>query len=288
MTRAFVWLAIFQTLSSVGFAANFSIGKIIPELRLKDGSVLHSLTVVSVSSTGVMAKWEGGRGTIKFAQLPEDARGDFEKLVPSPNRNESAVWAEQQATRNAQWAKEDAEREALLKQPEPTRPPPPQGVTGNIGRSDGPPKVIRGQIFITTKGGVNYKLGAVTVYVYGNNEFVDLYAKVRAEIKPTLDYYTTMAKRASAKFQAPVARLYLNEGLAVIDSELTLLPQGPRTETDADGNFELRHTVREPFIIVARAKRQVGDDVEHYAWTIPSSKIEANGRLLLSNSNMQE
>lgn len=97
-----------------------------------------------------------------------------------------------------------------------------------------------------------------------------------------------MAKRASAKFQAPLVKLYMNEDMSVIDSELTLLPQGPRTETDADGNFELHHTIREPFIIVPRAKREVGHEVEHYQWAVPSAKIGADGKLLLSNSNMQE
>lgn len=282
MIRAFIILFVVGLFCSAGYAASYAIGRLIPELHLKDGTVLHSATVVSVGSTGVMAKWDGGRGNIKFSILPDDALAVFAKvpLPPPPPDNRSAD--------EKDWAKEQAERDAVLQQPEPTLPPTPRKVKGDIGKTDGPPKVIHGQVFVTTKGGVNYKLGVVTVYVYGNNEFVDLYAKVRAEIKPTLDYYTTMAKRALANYQTPMVKLYMNDGYSVIDSELTLLPEGPRTETDGDGNFELRHTIREPFVIVAKATRVVGDDVERYQWAVPSSKIGADGKLLLSNSNMQE
>jgi hypothetical protein len=62
---------------------------------------------------------------------------------------------------------------------------------------------------------------------------------------------------------------------------------GPRAVTDAEGRFELRHTLREPYVIVARASRHVGEDVEHYEWMINSNKIGPDGKILLSNNNMR-
>ena len=62
----------------------------IAELVLKDGRRLKNAMFVSYSSTGVMAKWDGGRGTIMFDDLPEpiaskakQLRAISEKISPS-------------------------------------------------------------------------------------------------------------------------------------------------------------------------------------------------------------
>jgi hypothetical protein len=62
----------------------FPVGRPIPELRLTDGRVLQSVTVVTVGPSVVMAKWDGGRGSIPFALLPDDARAYYATIAPKP------------------------------------------------------------------------------------------------------------------------------------------------------------------------------------------------------------
>ncbi|MEO6873490.1 MAG: hypothetical protein ABI222_01575, partial [Opitutaceae bacterium] len=54
--------------------AQYARGQLIPEVKLKNGTVLHDVTVVAVGSTTVTAKWAGGRGSLALAQLPPDMR----------------------------------------------------------------------------------------------------------------------------------------------------------------------------------------------------------------------
>lgn len=76
-------------------AAQYARGKLIPELRLKNGTVLHGLTVTSVGSTTVMARWDGGMGTILLTQLPDEMRTDLTPVVavkpPAPEAPAAAV-----------------------------------------------------------------------------------------------------------------------------------------------------------------------------------------------------
>lgn len=281
-TKVFIFrvLAAFWILSvavCVVDAATYAIGRIIPELSLKDGKILRSVTVMSVGETSVMAKWEGGRGSVRMTLLPDDVRADFAKLAPPPAPD----------TRD-EYQKANDDREAILKNPIPVRPTiEPQAVHGDIGPSDGVDKVIRGQIFIVSNDGVNHPLGNVKVRVFGLAAFNELSPKIRAEIKPTLDYYLAMGKRAVAKFNAEEGQYYVNLSNALLDSEFSLLPTSPYATTDADGRFELHHTLREPVAIVARASRSVGEKSEHYLWAVGSTAFEHGGKIILSNSNAQ-
>ena len=66
--------------STTGWAARFALQQAIPEVRLKDGRVLHGVTFISVGEASITGKWDGGRGSIPLALLPEEMRGD---LVPA-------------------------------------------------------------------------------------------------------------------------------------------------------------------------------------------------------------
>jgi pimeloyl-ACP methyl ester carboxylesterase len=55
----------------------------IPSLALKDGRVLHNVVIVGVGSSTVMARWDGGRGTIGLDVLPEDVRSAAELKRPA-------------------------------------------------------------------------------------------------------------------------------------------------------------------------------------------------------------
>ncbi len=67
----------FVLASVTGLGAQYAKGKLVPEVHLRNGKVYHGFTVVAVGSTSVVARWEGGQGSIPLAQLPDDMRADL-------------------------------------------------------------------------------------------------------------------------------------------------------------------------------------------------------------------
>ncbi len=63
--------------------------KTFTDLTLKDGQVLHNVTIVAIGSTTVMAKWDGGRGTIPIDNLP-DGIAPKPVLKPQPQKPAAA------------------------------------------------------------------------------------------------------------------------------------------------------------------------------------------------------
>jgi hypothetical protein len=53
----------------------------IADLKLKDGQELHNVTIVAFGTSTVMAKWDGGRGTIRNDDLPDG-------ILPSAPKND--------------------------------------------------------------------------------------------------------------------------------------------------------------------------------------------------------
>ena len=63
--------------------ATYARGQLIPELRLKNGVMLHAVTVVAVGSTTVVARWDGGQGSILLTLLPDDMRAGLTPVAPA-------------------------------------------------------------------------------------------------------------------------------------------------------------------------------------------------------------
>ena len=83
VAMAFAWCA------QMGRAAQFELLQVIPELPLKDGTTLHNVTFVSVGISSITGKWDGGRGSIALALLPDEVRADLapvaaRKSAPPP------------------------------------------------------------------------------------------------------------------------------------------------------------------------------------------------------------
>ncbi len=57
----------------------------IPTLELTNGRILRNVVIVAYGSTTVMARWDGGRGTIPYAILPTDIRSVAEHSRPVPS-----------------------------------------------------------------------------------------------------------------------------------------------------------------------------------------------------------
>ena len=261
----------------------------IEELKLLDGSVLKNVTLVSFGSVTLMAKWDGGRGTIAYTQLPADIQAEVKANIPESKPALAQVdnRTEKQRMVDKIMQKHDAEIREALNAPEPQRPEMPVRLVGNIGPEDGREKVVRGQCFVTTRGGVNYKLGAVMVRVVGAEEFKELQKEAMTAFRSTLDYYSVMAKRAEGRKNFDLASIYLEGVSATLNGLAKISPSGPQSQTDADGNFEVRHKLREPYVVIAAATRAIGSKTEYYEWVVPSSEIGSDGRLLLSNANMK-
>jgi len=62
----------FFVVATFALGANYDRGQVIPEVKLKNGTVLHDLKVVGVGSTTVVARWAGGQGSIALTQLPQE------------------------------------------------------------------------------------------------------------------------------------------------------------------------------------------------------------------------
>lgn len=75
--RALLLVVAFGLCEQTGWAARFALQQPIPEVQLKDGTVLHGVTFVSVGEASITGKWAGGRGSIPLALLPDDVRGDL-------------------------------------------------------------------------------------------------------------------------------------------------------------------------------------------------------------------
>ena len=67
-------------------AAAGGVSRRIPELRLKNGTVLHDVSVVAVGSTTLVAKWDGGQGSILLKLLPDELRTELAPPVAAVSR----------------------------------------------------------------------------------------------------------------------------------------------------------------------------------------------------------
>jgi hypothetical protein len=86
MKRIILFLAF-----SVGATAAPDLRRSIAVLTLKDGRILNNVTIVSYASSAVMAKWDGGRGTIQYQQFPDDWRNELEPMRPKPSPTQVRV-----------------------------------------------------------------------------------------------------------------------------------------------------------------------------------------------------
>lgn len=74
-----------------------NLGDPLSTVVLKDGRTLHAVKIVGFGSTTVMARWEGGRGTIAYDMLPDEVRKAAElsrpapQEPPAPEKDEKAV-----------------------------------------------------------------------------------------------------------------------------------------------------------------------------------------------------
>lgn len=252
----------------------------VAEVRLSDGRILRDFRALSYTREGINGSWSGGRGVVPYDLFPTEWGNAIARFRPRP----SQMPAEER--RPSVVSSEPA--------PEPKQPVIPNPrlditpltrVARNDSVSDGKERVVSGQCFVVTKGRQNYKMGLVRVLLYPEAAF-DAYSK---EItRRRLQYLTAVAnaREVAGKRRLPTD-LYPEGVDAYLHESWSALPPGDATsQTDADGNFTIKHFVTGRFVLFARAERSVGSKTEYYVWAVSSADIEDSGRVFLSNDNM--
>jgi hypothetical protein len=189
-----------------------------------------------------------------------------------------------------------------------------------------PKGTLVGQVFVSSRGGENFKLGAVEVALFARDAIDVLLAglKTNADIKiqqlrAPVDSAKTAYEQADAAERAAFdehlksalnadserawnvakeARDKASDQYFEMRRELNRYYSGAfyfgflgfpiqTAETDADGKFVIQVPQSGGFVIAAQAKRSVGDDTEHYYWVQPIS-LEGQQQLTqnLSNNNL--
>lgn len=75
-------LLFFLLIASASIFGAVDVSKPISSISLRDGRVLKDVQIVSFASTAIMAKWEGGRGTISYDLLPAEITDAIAPLRP--------------------------------------------------------------------------------------------------------------------------------------------------------------------------------------------------------------
>jgi hypothetical protein len=114
----------------------------LPSVTLKDGTVLNSVTIISAGERVVMAKWQGGRGTIPIADLPADIQKAIEPMRLGAVALSSST-------------------------PKPVRIVIPTPV---VAPSRPATRKITGQVFVATSGSGAYKFAGALVRAYRKSE----------------------------------------------------------------------------------------------------------------------
>jgi hypothetical protein len=240
----------------------------IEEIALRDGRVLRQVEVISYAQSAFTARWKGGRGVIAYTELPPDVRAEFELKRPKTPKTEDAT---------------PSTVRGRLTMPNFTAP-----VIDATYQQALLKREVRGQVFVTTRGGSNFKLGGVRVAVYPArviDEFLTW--RVGPMMVPIgeLEQAQERYRRAGDYDEALKA---VEMTLTALHTTWTLLPSAAaETTTDADGRFALEHDVGEDWVIFAMAKREIGDDTERYIWTVSKKDIPESGDVMLYNENMR-
>lgn len=177
------------------------------ELHLTNGAVLKNVSLIRWENDRVVLKHTGGTAGIFFRHIAEP------------------------------------DRAATLAAKEAAGTPDPALAAATPGKT----KAFRGQVFVATMGGKNYKLGDVKVMAFEGNVL--------------------------SQFETNANTVALPKPLAA-------------AVTDADGRWSLSVPAEIPVFFFAEGGRIVGRNAENYQWRVPEKTIADRESVLLSNANM--
>lgn len=217
--------------------------KPLAELRLKDGRLLKNVTFTSYAASAIMAKWDGGRGTIQYDVLPANVAAAASAKRPAASVGKSVAPTAALPKVNTVPALSKDSR--------------PAGPTSHV---------VTGQVFVTTRGAGAYKFSGATIIAYPAQIFEDAFTIQRGNLP--LNY---RGLRGAEKDQA--------EADAWMKALGTHAPLGTAT-TDADGNYSMTLPSAGTFIFVCSASRLAGRIPEFNFWIVrhSSNRLDLTGQ----------
>ena len=282
------------------------------------GKQYKNATVTRVEPDGIVIRYKSGISKIFFAELPREVADKW--LAPVIAAGKAAEAKRTEAQKAAD--RERLEKERDRKDKEENANAELRGAAEQFQAAEqraaeayrtAPKGTLLGQVFVSSRGGENFKLGAVEVGLFARDAIDPLLAaaKKQADIKiQQLSPAVDAAK--AAKDQADAAAKYYSQSYrealeakyrtrdeyeSILASRdfyysgafyLGLLLDPLRVaETDADGKFAIEVPKTGNFVIAAKAQRSVGEHTEHYYWLQPVS-LEGEQQLTqnLSTNNL--
>jgi len=264
------------------------------DFKTVTGKEYKNATVSHIEADGIVLKTKSGISKVYFVELTKEVQQRFGYDVTKLAEQASEVQKQQEAAERERQKKEE-NAEADLKQVVDRLLATEQRAAQSYRSAT--KGTLSGQVFVSSKGGENFKLGAVQVALFSRDAVDILVAglKTYADIK-----IQELTRAANAP---PDTTREQEEILAKRDSYYSGLfyfsyLQSPiqSVETDADGKFTIEVLKQGAFVIAARAERYVGkefigevgiDRTEHYYWLQP---VSLNGQQQLtqnlSNNNL--
>ncbi len=273
-THTFVILIV--CFASVGLADDF---------RTTKGKEYKNATVSRVEANGIVIKFKGGIVKILFTELPKDVQKRF-------GYDTDKIEAEQAAARAAEEKRIEEQRAAEKKRIEEQR-------TAERERAEREKNAdadlkhaleqfqsaeqrasqtyqsatkgtLSGQVFVSTQGGENRKLGAVQVALFARDAIDILLTHLKNYADYKIQYYFFNHYVYSGAFYFAYLQFPIQTA-----------------ETDADGKFAIEVPKTGKFVIAAQAQRSIGDHTEHYYWLQPVSLEGQSQRVQnLTNNNL--
>ena len=293
--------------------------------RTTKGKEYKNATVSRVEPDGIVIKFKGGIVKILFTELPKDVQLRF-------GYDTDKIEAEQAAARAAEEKRIEEQRAAEEKRidqekaAERGRAEREKGAEADLKQSvekfqvaeqhasqiyqNAQKGTVSGQVFVSSKGGENFKLGAVQVELFARGAMDALlavlkkYADVKIqELSPSVDAAKAASDQADAAgYFSEAADKARNEYQKIRDERDSyysgsfyfsyLRSSIQVVETDADGKFIMNVPRQGSFVIAARAERYITqidwkDITEHYYWLQPISLEGEQQRVQnLSNKNL--
>ena len=247
------------------------------EIRLADGAVLKNVVVVSYGAKNLMAKWDGGRGTIALADLPAPLR---EKLAPPPAAKPvppSAVVAPYVPVLPGGLA-------IFMRAAPPITPAPTLNLTYKNAANK---QTLSGQVVVSPRGGGNLKLAGVSVRLFPAAAFAQYEKWAVGEGSAYAKFLEDQALGAGNSGGKLVSEALYRYAIEAHYAIWRFLPETKLgAVTDAEGRFWIEHDLGEPFVVFAQCRRATSsDEYEFYIWTIKSAELPKSGMILLQEDS---
>lgn len=146
------------------------------------------------------------------------------------------------------------------------------------------PVSLKGQVFISTRGGRTLVLSGVTVAIYPA-QYLKACADSIARYRATAVLEAKLQESTVEGMQAEIDRFNKAQEVAR-GSWSRLAPPVAKVMTDADGRFELAAAVPRDYAIFCQGSRRLMDETEFYVWVLPSDQISDPLRIIMSNANV--